>query len=670
MKRLFILAVLFTSTVFGQKHELGKVTVEELQEKACSIDTSAVAAVLFTKGEVKFNFSQNNGFEIVTTVKTKIKIYKEEGYDWANKVVRYYSDGNFKEKVSFNDVASYNLVNDKIIKTKLKSDGEFDEKINKFLGSKKITLPNVKVGTIIEFEYSIISPNFSKLENWSFQEKIPVMYSEFITYIPEYFSYRNQLRGYLTPTITNDLNIRTISIDSKERQVGNGSFSPPRTIYNKDNIDFKEKKTVYTLSKIEALKDETFVNNLKNYISSVEHELESIQYPNQPFKNFSTDWVTVTKNIYDNESFGQELNKTGYFEKDIDELISGKNDFFEKAALIFNFVKTNMNWNEFYGYGCDVGVRKAYQDKVGNSAEINLMLTAMLRYAGIDANPIIISTRGNGISLFPSRTAFDYVISGIELENNIILLDATNKYSLPNILPIRDLNWIGRIIRKSGSSSPINLMPKKNSIDAVNLIASVNSDGEVSGKIREQYFDYNAFIFRNSYNGVSKDSYIEKLEKRYSGLEITDYDVQNSSDLSKPIVESYSFTNNNVSEVIGDKMYISPLLYFTTTENPFKQETREYPVDFVYPNQDKYNISLTIPDGYTIETLPQPSAMAMPDGLGKFSYNISKNNNQIQLLYSLDINQAIISPEYYEALKNFYKEIVNKQTEKIVLKKG
>jgi hypothetical protein len=38
-------------------------------------------------------------------------------------------------------------------------------------------------------------------------------------------------------------------------------------------------------------------------------------------------------------------------------------------------------------------------------------------------------------------------------------------------------------------------------------------------------------------------------------------------------------------------------------------------------------------------------------------------------LYSLDINQAIISPEYYEALKNFYKEIVTKQTEKIVFKK-
>ena len=112
------------------------------------------------------------------------------------------------------------------------------------------------------------------------------------------------------------------------------------------------------------------------------------------------------------------------------------------------------------------------------------------------------------------------------------------------------------------------------------------------------------------------------------------------------------------------------MLFFTLTENPFKQETREYPVDFIIPFQEKYNISLKFPDGYTIETLPQPTAIALPENLGKFSYNISKNNNQTQLVYSLEINKAIITPEYYEALKNFFKEMVNKQTEKIVLKKG
>lgn len=678
MKRLFILAVLFTSTVFGQKYELGKVTVEELQEKAFAKDTSAVAAILLKKGEVRFEFSQSNGFYITTNVKIKIKIFKNEGYQFANFEIPFYEGNNARQTINIKEANTYNLVNSKIEKSKLKSNGEFQNKINKFWSVKKITMPNVKEGSIIELEYDIKDEGLGLIDEWTFQSSIPTVYSEYITHIPEYYTYNTHFKG-IPAKITKSSRRDALLLRSKERETvavnSTGKVvgqigTVEKAIFKEEEITYLTNQTNYQLTDIPAIKDEAYVNNIKNYTSSVIHELSMTQFPNMIAKTYTTDWETVVKYIYDADNFGPELNKTGYFEKDIDALTSGTNSMIEKAALIFNHVKSTMNWNEFYGYGCDVGVRKAYQDKVGNSAEINLMLTAMLRYAGIDANPILISTRGNGISLSPSRTAFDYVIAGIELENQVILLDATNKYSLPNILPIRDLNWFGRIIRKSGSSATIELMPKNNSVDVVNLMASINQEGEISGKIREQYFDYNAFIFRNTNNGVAKDSYVEKLEKRHSGLEITDYDVQNSNDLSKPIIESYSFTNNNVSEIIGDKMYISPMLFFTTTENPFKQETREYPVDFVYPHQDKYNISLTIPDGYTIETLPQPAAMAMPDGLGKFSYNISKNNNQVQLLYSLDINQAIISPEYYEALKNFYKEIVNKQTEKIVLKKG
>lgn len=298
------------------------------------------------------------------------------------------------------------------------------------------------------------------------------------------------------------------------------------------------------------------------------------------------------------------------------------------------------------------------------------MLAAMLRYAGFEANPVLISTRSNGISLYPSKSAYNYVIAGVELNDQVVLLDATSKFSTPNILPIRDLNWFGRIIRKDGSSDEINLMPKFNSKDLVSIIGSINEKGEVTGKIRDQYFDYNAFLFRQKNNGVTKESHIEKLEKKHQGLEIGEYEVLNNTDLSKPIVENYDFTSNNSVEIIGDKMYVSPFLFFAKTENPFKQETREYPVDFVFPNQDKYSVNLTIPDGYVVETLPQPIAVALLDNLAKFKYIISSNGRQIQFVYTEEINQAIIAPQDYEVLKNYYKEIVDKQTEKIVLKKA
>jgi len=668
MKKIFLtFLVLVNVYCFSQNHELGKVTIEELKEKVCPSDSSAVAAVLFNVGKTFFEYSGDDGFQIVTEINTKIKIYKKEGYNFANHAERIYIGGNGAEKVLVSKAITYNLVGNKIEKSKISSDSEFNEKVNKYWNIKKITMPNVKVGSIIEYKIIITSPYISNFPDWQFQKNIPVKYSEYTTYIPEYFLYNTHLKGFFTIKNEKTYKQRTINYSYTEERVGGMNTLMPRRINT--TLDFKEDIINFTLENIPALKDEGFVNNIANYQSQLLHELSGTRYPQSPYKNYNTDWESVVKGIYDNDSFGAELNKTGYFEKDIDALLNGVTIKEERIAVIFNYVKSRMNWNDFLGYSCNDGVKKAYQDKTGNAAEINLMLTAMLRYAGIEANPVLLSTRSNGISLFPSKSAYNYVIAGVELQDQVVLLDATNKYSIPDILPIRDLNWFGRIIRKNGSSAEIDLMPKSNSKDIISILGSINDKGEVTGKLRDQYFDYNAFIFRVNNNGVAKESYIEKIEKKYQGLEIGTYDVQNASDLSQPIVENYDFTSTNSVEIIGDKMYFSPFLFLATAENPFKQETREYPVDFVYPNQDKYNISISIPEGYVVETLPQPKAVALPENLGSFKYNITNNGKQIQLLFIQDINQAIISNEYYDVLKSFYKEIVDKQTEKIVLKK-
>jgi hypothetical protein len=187
--------------------------------------------------------------------------------------------------------------------------------------------------------------------------------------------------------------------------------------------------------------------------------------------------------------------------------------------------------------------------------------------------------------------------------------------------------------------------------------------------LRDQYLDYNAFNYRERNNNVNNESLVERIEKSHPGLEISEFEVQNRNDLSKPIIENYAFDLDNTVEIIGDKMYLSPMLFFTMNENPFKQEKREYPVDFVFPHQDKYNISLKLPEGYVVESLPQPKAIAMPEDMANFKFNLSNNGSQLQMVCSLDINRAVIGSEDYETLKSFFKEVINKQTEKIVLKK-
>ncbi|KLT68053.1 MULTISPECIES: DUF3857 domain-containing protein [Flavobacterium] len=644
----------------AQEFKLGKVSIAELEQKVHPKDTAASAAVLYKKGKTSIEYDQTDGFVTLTEVETRIKIYKKEGYDLANKEVWYYSASNSREKVLFSEAATFNLVAGKIEKTKLKSDGSFDEIINKYRSRKKITMPNVKEGSVIEFKYTIRSP-FREIRDWDFQMGIPVNYSEFTSYVPEYYVFNVRQKGYVFPKVTTDKNTKSITFLNKGGSGGSG--------YSNSQHNYFETKTNYIAENLPAMREEAYVNNIDNYTSSVQFELSMVQFPNEPMKAYSTDWNSVVKTIYNYDDFGPELNKTGYFEDDLKVVLDGKVTSEDRIMAILNYVKSSVKWNDYLGYSCDSGVKKAYKEKTGNIADINLMLTAMLRHSGLNANPVLVSTRSNGISLFPNRTAFNYVIAAVETPNGTILLDATSKYASPNILPFRVLNWQGRLIRKDGTSESIDLVPKKPSGDNVFMNYEIDAEGKVTGKVRRQCTDYNAMSYRNEIDGVKEDVYLEKLENENNKIEINDYSRTNEKEILLPAIETYSFKGDNLAEVIGGKIYINPMLFYTNTENSFKQETREYPVDFGFPFADKFNITIKLPEGFAVETLPAPAAIAMEDNLGTFKFNIAENSGVLQLSILHQINEAVVTPEKYEMLKEYYKAMIAKETEKVVLKR-
>jgi hypothetical protein len=664
---LIVLTLIFTASTSAQDFALGKVSIQELQEKNHPSDSAAVAAVLFEVGKVTFEYSQSQGFTVVTDVTAKIKIYKKEGYEWANKNVSYYSYNNAREKVAFADAVTYNLVNGKIEKTKLKSDGEFDEEVNKYWSRKKIVLPSVKEGCIIEYRYVVRSPRLAEIRDWNFQSTIPVNYSELEMAVPEYFVYQQRQKGFVFPKRTVVKSNKYYVINNKERDFQGAKLV--RATFSSDKLDYLETRTKYVASHLRGLKEEAYVNNMENYNASVSHELASTQFPGEPYKLYSSDWDAVAKSIYQNEDFDSELNKSGYFEEDLTDVLSKVSSNTDKINVVFDFVKDRVKLNNFYGYTCNDGVKKAYKDRTGNVAEINLMLTAMLRYAGLSAQPVLVSTRSNGIALFPSRAAFNYVIAAVETPEGYVLLDATDKFSYPGVLPMRDLNWNGRLIRKDGSSEWINLMPKKLSNNTLMMNYSVENSGKIVGKLKGRFTDYQALSFRDETDNVSEDNYLEKLENENNSIEVSDYKRENQTNLTAPIVESYSFKGSNFSEIINDKIYFKPLLFFTVNENPFKQESREFPVDYAFPFLNKYIINIDIPAGYKIEQLPASGMQTMQNDLGSFKFVTSATETKIQIMVTNQINEAIVPSDAYKMIKDYYQGMVDKQNEKIVLVK-
>lgn len=608
---------------FSQDYKLGKVTVDELEEKQHRSDSDAEAAFMINK----LNYNINSGFKTYTI---KLKIYKNTGFEWANFDIFTSRNG---ETLKIIDAFTYNIDNGIVTKTKLKKENIFETNVNLNLLKTSIAFPDVKIGSIIEFEYSLHSNGYSFLFEWNFEKKIPVNYSEIYVQIPNALTYNVNFKGFLIPKVINN------------------SY---------------EKK--YYMSNIPAYKEEPFVNNIKNYISSVKFELTQTSFRNSYTNNLSTNWEAVVNNIYEAELFGAELNKKNYFEEEINQVLVNKNTRDERIYAIFEFVKNKVKWNEVNSPICKDGVKIAFKNKIGNTAEINLMLTAILRYAGIDANPILISTQSNGILLHPSLAAFNYVISGVEIENDIIFLDATDEFASPNILPKRALNWFGRIIRKSGSSALVDLIPKTSSVSNYNLMLKIADNGDIEGKFRNIKDNHLALFERTNLKNTQESKTIENIENRYDDINITEHKIDNLNDIQKPLITTFSFEKENIVELINDKMFFSPMMFLKYKENPFKSEKREYPVDFSYPYETNYNVLINIPEGYAVESYPEQVKFAMED-MASFTFLVNVAGSRIQLKVVEAIKTPIVSPEYYEALKEYFQKMVDKQNEKIVLKR-
>lgn len=653
-KLLLILVVCFTVDSYAQNYKFGKVSKEELQEKMYPSDSTVNAAYLYAHRRTYYDYSNNDGFRIITEVRERIKIYTKEGFDEATRKIIFLKPNanKNKEKVKSIEAVTYNLEGSKIKKSKISKKDIFEEKLNRSISQKKITLPNIKEGSVIEFKYKIISPHLLSIDDLKFQYAVPVKKMNCVIEIPEYFNFKTKVKGYYFVTPEEKTGSRSILW-------GDGS----KQTYN-------VKTYAYNANDVPALKDnEPYVNNIRNYRGGIKFEIDHYYFPGSNPQYFTSSWSDVAKRIYSASSFGSEITKSNYYKNDLETLLQGATSESEKIVKIFQHVKEKVKWNGYYGKYPDQSLKKIYKEGSGNVASINLMLVSMLRSAGIESDPVLVSTKSNGIPLFPTMDGFNYVIVSVSMGDGYVLLDASERYSLPNMLPPRALNWRGRLILKNGNSRWLNLTLDSKSEEDNFISVKMDDEGMVDGMMRNKFKNLGALEYRNRFNKIKEEQLIENLENDYN-IEIEDYKVSNKFDIGKPIARTIKFSSEDLVEGINGKLYVRPMLFKGYTANPFKLNERKFPIEFSSPWKEKNTISIQIPEGYTIESIPETKALALPDNLGVFKYQVLSQGNKVKVVSILEFNTSIIPANYYETLKGFFKEYVDKQSEKIVLAKG
>ena len=670
------LVLVLTVLVFGlqaivaQDYNFGEVSVEELQEKFHPDDVEADAAILYREFHSNIEYYQERGFVVKTRVFERVKIYNPDGFDWGTKQVVLFQGSSSKgASIAGLKGVTYTLEDSKIVETKLHRDGIFSEKRNEFYNIEKFTLPNLKPGCIIEYRYEIMSPFVSSIDEIRLQEEVPVNKAYITFSSPEWLIYQMHRKGFLQLEVQESTRPDKVNYTIKPgvATTNGGRFGGSGKV-RQTTINFQRKKYTIEIENIPPMKEEAFSTNIDNYRASVRFELSYTKYPGEPFETITSSWDAVSETIYDSERFGGQLKNQRFFDEDIDALIEEATSVEDKVVRIYEYVKNRMSWDNFLGIYAKEGVKEAYKKGAGNSADINLMLVSMLQYAGLDANPVILSTRDNGIPIYPTREGFNHVIAGVTLDGETILLDATYKLGAVNLLKEDLLNWQGRLIRENGTSQWVNLYPTRHAVENAIVDFSIDKKLVVRGTAKSRFTGHYGLNYRREFIGKAKEQYLEGLEKIHTGVEISAIELSNLDNLYDPLEVSFDFEMlNGGLEEIGGKLYISPLLYLTQAENPFKSDKRSHPVDFRYPWKNRYIFKLRIPEGYSVESLPENKAMGLVNNLGFFKYIISQSAANISISAEMSINSSVIPPEFYQDLKKFYEMIIKKQNEKIVL---
>ncbi|MBX2964976.1 MAG: DUF3857 domain-containing protein [Cyclobacteriaceae bacterium] len=669
MRALLTIAFSFSIFIsFCQKPPLkfGDITQEEVSMTSYPADSSATAVVLFDYGTSSIAYVQsNNWFQLTFERISRIKILTKDGYRHADFEVPLYHSSSAKEKLTGLKVVTYNSENGKIVQTKMKSDGMFEEKYDQNIDLIKFTAPNVKEGSVIEVTYRITSDFLHYFRDWEFQSTIPVMWSEYRAAIPEYFNYEKFMQGYIAPAINESKEFpKSILLTSKERSAGRVT----QTSFQTDKIDYKEVNHRWAAKDVPAFRSEPFMTTHQDYISKINFELAYYKFPNQPIKPVMGTWADLNKSFLESENFGAAVKGSGFLRKITEEATAGASTPKEKVAKVYNFVLTNVEWDgsnrKFLN---DDNLKAALDKKKGSSSHINLILVSMLQKAGITAHPVLISTRSNGFvrENFALSSQFNYVIALVVIDGESMLLDATDRLLPMGVLPERCLNGRGYVISQDSPGWVDLTAPKSKVVSAVEL--SLNPDGELEGQLKVTSNVHSARRARYAYLSKGEEEYLKNFEPAKT-LTITKAAFNNLKEIRESFEEVYDFTWDNNSGSAGT-IFISPMLHLQESANPFKLEKRDYPVDFGSAFDKIYTLKLQLPENYQFDEVPEGKVISLPANAGRFIYNTSVTGNTLSITSMLNVNKSMFTQDEYPLLREFYNIIVAKQAEPIVVKK-
>lgn len=628
----------------GKDYKFGKVSIEELTQNTCPIDSTADAMILYH--DTRTYMTARTDLKLITEYKTRIKVLTEEGKDEANISIRTYnsSKSNKADILTGLSAAVYNLENGQVVTTKMDKSYVSEERVSDYYIVTRIALPNVKAGSVIEYKYTLTSDRYYLLPTWYAQRPEPVLQCHCDVSIPEYFVFNQSMVGGCDIQYGEDYK----SIDFLGQLISS-------KVYNYDAVN------------LPGVKKEKHVYAPDYYVGSVRYELSSFSVPGTVYKNFASNWDDVRKQVLDDTHFSSYLHLSNPFKEEMSDIIASGEKTVVKAQKIYDLLKTKVKWDEIYTF---IGnqPKTAVKEGKGSNVQLNFLLMAMMRDAGIRCTPLMIKFRDKG-PLPPSHATADelntFVVAFCDENRELFFLDGSADFGGINVLPTQLLGE-GVLLEPAQVSGQIGTYRLSDLGGAGQVISSqctIDPSGKLTVSRRTQMRGMMAQEYREALHTAAGDtaSFIENFEKKNSA-EVTAFRFND-----RKATENMIFTVG--CDVVGDEIYVNAMGVPEEHTNYFTAETRQLPVMFPFMQTEKSTCQITIPNGYEVASLPEQTFIRTSDGALAAMLECKQQGDVIQTVYQFEINAVVLPVNVYAEVKDFWKKLIDMNNQMIVFKK-
>jgi hypothetical protein len=647
MKNLLFLILLLPFCGFGQAifPYFEKITDEDLQMSIYHKDTSAAAIYLMNYGKARYDeikkkpcFYYDHHYQI--------KILNKSAFDEAD-VTLYF----FKKRPIENLKAVIHFFENGEHKSTPVTEF-FTEEISKYIHAYKFSFPNVKEGTVIEYCYTTIGNAIALPNDFYFQKKHPVKHGEY----------------------------HFIFSSKEDYQMLNPDLKFNEFDYRKFPMT-KQLKTTRELTEywwkafdIPGLPDEPFVYNLMDYRHRIRLQITQFNENNKTGPNkYKHEWISlavdfesVLDRIYEYYRPTPTIHK---IIKPLKEQITASTSDLDKLKILYDYTQNTVEWNEEYARFLTRTIEDTYKEKEGTSADINLFLFRLLKHYGMEVHPIIVSSRKNGRihKEYPFIEQFDHLILQVKVFDKYLIIDASDKTYPYDLLPEKSLSEEGFLMNKNKSTFILLTMDKAEHQQLVE--ATITPSGSIQGKMRTIYTNYAAHDIRKVYEEIGLEKYKTNYFKASSDFQIFSLEMKNLEDKNQELVENIDFEINDVTQSTGNLIYCNSLLGIDAIDHPFTAQNRHLPIEIPYPSLKKNIIKITIPENYSVESLPEEVQIDLPQSGGQYTFNVTQKDNIIAITSTLYVKRLHFSVAEYKEIQDFFNKIVVAESSQIVLKK-